>query len=112
MKNPLEIVESPDRENIKISVMKIPMELEASFKWLVDLLNKYKLNCIKVIIYCRRIQDCSKLYMYFKDEVEGKELFDMFHSRTPEMVKAKILSTIKEPNCSLRLTIATNALGI
>ncbi|XP_060564153.1 bifunctional 3'-5' exonuclease/ATP-dependent helicase WRN-like [Ruditapes philippinarum] len=40
MKTPLEIVESQYRENIIISVIKVPVQLEAAFKWIVDLMNR------------------------------------------------------------------------
>jgi superfamily II DNA helicase RecQ len=50
--------------------------------------------------------------MNFIDEVKDRELFDMYHSRTTDKVKSKILSTIKEPNSTLRIIIATNAVGM
>lgn len=112
MKTPVEIVESPDRENIKISVTKIKGDPEVSFHWLTEKLKSEKNVCDKYIIYCRRIADCSNLYSYFKDEVKDTALFDMFHSRTVEKVKTKILGTIRDPKSSLRIIIATNAVGM
>ena len=112
MKDPLQIIESPDRENIKISITKISGDPIESFKWLTEKLKVNREKCDKYIIYCRRISDCSSLYSFFKEEVVDTSLFNMFHSRTVSKIKEKILDSIRDSQSVLRVLIATNAVGM
>ena len=124
MKDVKEIVESPDRDNITLTVVKLEGEPVAAFQWLSDKMASEGRKCPKHLIYCRRIADCSKLFRFFEDQlgsksyVEGSSkksenrLFNMFHSRTIDKIKENILQSIQIEESCLRVLIATNAVGM
>ena len=124
LKDIKEVIESPDRENIVLSVTKIQGNSLDSFKWLVNKLSADGKSCPKHLIYCRRISDCSKLYRFFEEElgdkayVEGSckksenRLFNMYHSRTVDKIKQNVLKSIHHIDSNLRVLIATNAVGM
>jgi len=71
----------------------------------------------RMIIYCRRIEDCSKLYSYFRSGLEDGfiepldapdlcrfQLLDMFTGRTDKSVKSQIIEYFGRNSC-LRIVI-------
>ena len=72
LKDIKEVIESPDRDNIVLSVTKIHGNTLDSFQWLVKKLPAERKSCPKHLIYCRHISDCSKLYRFFEDELGDK----------------------------------------
>ncbi|XP_061194372.1 bifunctional 3'-5' exonuclease/ATP-dependent helicase WRN-like [Saccostrea echinata] len=77
--------------------------------WMIDGLDSFP----RTIIYCTSIRDVSKLYHYLTSEVPDCVSFcDMFHSETPDSKKKKILDDLCNENGSLRIVIATSALGM
>lgn len=124
MRHVKEVVESPDRDNIILTVKKLHGDPLSSFKWLSDKLAVEGKKCPKHLIYCRRISDCSKLYRYFEDQLGEKSyaqgrsqksenrLFNMFHSRTVSKIKENVLQSIQNEESCLRVLIATNAVGM
>ena len=124
LKDEMEIIESPDRDNIILTVTKLSGDVASSFKWLTEKLSVDGKRCPKHLIYCRRISDCSKLYRFFEDELGDKaytergakksenRLFNMYHSRTIDKIKQDILQSIPNRDSNLRVLIATNAVGM
>lgn len=81
------ILDSPDRENIKIISVCIPNSdnLEKVFKWLIDSVRLNKVKTERHVVFCESISDVSKIYTTFvKHFGNDCELFEMFHSKTGE----------------------------
>ena len=62
-----EIVESPDRVNIKLHMQKFSSCLSNAelLQSLIDNLTKRKHECCRVLIFCQSVSDCGKLYVTF-----------------------------------------------
>ena len=118
-------MKSPDKPNIVYSVYEKEKELEDLFAPLVEELRLKRTQMPKVIIFCRTYNDCSHLFLYFKDRL-GKEItdpvgypsiprfriVDMFTACNTTGVKASILSSFCANHSHLRLVIATVAFGM
>ena len=79
----------------------------------------------KTLIFCRRYQDCSQLYLtlkydmqeYFTEppascDIHENHLVTMFHSAATQATKEKIVDSFCKVGCKLRVLIATNAFGL
>ncbi len=123
MLEPVTIVLSPCKSNIKYSVVQY-ISMEESFSPLVEQLRLKRVNFPRTIIYCRRLEDCANLYIFFRDNL-GHEfteppgftslsqfrLVEMFTSCTNSEVKKKIITSFTQPS-NLRLVCATIAFGL
>lgn len=108
------ILDSPDRENIKITSVCIPNSdnLEKVFKWLIDSVRLNKVKTERHVVFCESISDVSKIYTTFvKHFGNDCELFEMFHSKTDEKVK-EIISKDMSKDGNIRVLICTNAAGM
>lgn len=108
------ILDSPDRENIKISTLCIPNKdkLEKVFCWLIDTLRNEKEKTKRHIIFCESIGDVSKIYsMFLKEFGHNCKYFEMFHSKTSDKVKEKIRHDMTMDG-DIRVLICTNAAGM
>jgi len=79
-----------------------------------------------VIIYCKRIEDCSDLYCFFKhglganftypsdapSELSKYRLVDVFTSVTDQEVKQQVIKSFGNPTAPLRIACATIAFGM
>lgn len=61
------VLESPDRQNIKITTVCIPNKdnLENVFYWLIEALETEKQHLPRHVIFCETILEVSKLYAFF-----------------------------------------------
>lgn len=68
MKECLEIIENPDRDNIKLfsQCVKYKTSLEDTFFFLIMTLKEKKELCDRYLICCPAIRTCSKLYTMFR----------------------------------------------
>ncbi|XP_065892835.1 uncharacterized protein [Dysidea avara] len=80
----------------------------------------------RVIIYCRKIEDCSDLYCFLKRglgdnftypsdapcELSKYCLVDMYTSVTDQDVKQQIIKSFRNPSAPLRIVCATIAFGM
>lgn len=96
---------SPDRSNIRYSVVKASRDLIISFGWLIDELKKLRQRLPKTLVFCRSIDACSRLYQLFTCELqedayidhnEGKKriqerLFAMYHAKVDKEDRSVIL---------------------
>ena len=108
------IVESPDRNNIKISSKCIPnnYRFESVFAWLLDNMKTMKEKMPRHVIFCETISDVAKLFSEFSKHFGTKcEWIDMFHSKTNDKVKDKIRNDMTIDG-KIRLLICTNSAGM
>ena len=57
----VQIVVSPNRDNIKLYLQKVTDEISDNFMWLVHELEQKQIECPKVLIYVRDYQRCSEI---------------------------------------------------
>jgi ATP-dependent DNA helicase RecQ len=115
---------SPNRANIYLYKAKVNNSLGTPFGWLIDMLKSERVLCPKVIVYCKAVKDCGKLFNFFKDSlqelvyVHGKEhvaenmIIGMFHHNTLDKYKERIINSFYVPDGVCRVAFATNALGM
>ena len=126
MKKPAVIVLSPSKPNLTYSVSKYT-SIEDNFTGLLEQLRSERDQYPRTIVYCRTMEDCANLYLFFKSNlgigfteplgapapasVPKYRLVDMFTSCTDIHVKNEVLRLFTEPS-SLRLVCATIAFGM
>ena len=104
MKNPVVIADSPNKPNIKYSVVRNPGTLEETFESLIEEVRKNRQLTERTIIFCRTYDSCARIYMFMKYQLRHEStepigapdigqfrLVDMFCSCTEEIVKNDIL---------------------
>ena len=122
--SPKEIVESPNKFNVRYSVQKLENSLSIveNFRCLInELLNKGK-ESVRTIIYCQTIKQCSHIFRMFELELgpsffwgernPRNRLVEMMHSGSPVSVKDHVLSQFSDDSTCLRVLIATIAYGM
>ena len=125
MKNPFEVVTSHDRSNDSFGVQK--MENNCSlidyFQCIISEIQLNGRHCLRTIIYCQTILQCSMLYnllakklgndMYLTNDQKPQErLIEMMHSQTAPNVKDHVLQQFTQKDGHLRILIATIAFGM
>lgn len=121
----VQIVVSPNRDNIKLYLEKVKNDISDNFMWLVNELEQKQLDCPKVLIYVRDYQRCSEIYHLFMQSLGAKAYFPlcanktsknrmvaMYHSGTSPSIQEIVLASLKDPNGKVRIIIATSALGM
>ena len=119
------ICRSPDRANVRYSVVSASRDLEKSFSWLIQQLHTLRLQTPKVVVFCRSLSTCSALYKLFlvrldRDSCEPVEslscisnrLFAMFHSKVDEEDKVQILESMSSHDGKCRVLFSTIAFGM
>ena len=65
-----ELVENPDRSNIKLHVCHVDSNapLTKTFDWLLHLVGGHNTDdlCARLLIFCKSIDDCTKIYILCK----------------------------------------------
>lgn len=64
-----EIVISPNKTNVRISVAKVSNTVETAMHWLIEGLSELKEKCPRTIMYCTSIKDVSEMYSYVTKEL-------------------------------------------
>ena len=121
----VQIVVSPNRDNIKLYLQKVTNDISDNFMWLVDELEQKQIECPKVLIYVRDYQRCSEIYHLFMQSLGAKAYYPpcatktsenrmvaMYHSGTSPSIQENVLSSLNDPNGKVRIIIATTALGM
>jgi len=121
----VQIVVSPNRDNIKLYLQKVSNEISDNFMWLVYELEQKQIECPKVLIYVRDYQRCSEIYHLFMQSLGAKAYYPpcatktsenrmvaMYHSGTSPSIQEVVLSSLNDPNGKVRIIIATTALGM
>ena len=124
MRNPTIVSKSPDKPNLIYRVQD-RTTVDDAFSPLVRRLKKERTKMARVIIFCRRCEDCAIIYEFFLSYLNDEftepvgalnlawfRLVDMFMSATDEPVKEIILKFFCEENNCLRVVICTIAFGM
>ena len=113
---PLEVVDNPDRGNIKLFVKKVKAssQMEDMFWWLIEMIRTKKRNCPRYLVFCKTIKDCSSVCSTLKINLPESlhDLFDMYHSMTEEEVKDIIRTDMAQANGEIRVLICTSSAGM
>ena len=123
MRNPILTYVSPCKPNIVYKLDSFD-NIQDTFKPLLNLIKNEKVNLPRVIIYCRRYEDCASLYSYFKSglginflkpkgapDITEFRIIDMYTSCTDETTKQQIVELFTKPS-QFRIVIATVAFGM
>lgn len=103
---------SPNKENIKFVVKKVPNSVGAAMFWLMETLNNLKEKFPRTVIYCNSIKDVSTIYNFLTSEIpDSLNYVQMYHSETPSDCKSEIIDKLGNDS-SLRIVLATSALGM
>lgn len=122
MKSPLSVVLPPCKPNITYKIHKY-ISIESNFMDIVKGLRKHRNSYPRIIIYCRKVEECADLYIFFKNNVAQEflhpvgapllskyKLVEMFTSCTDEAIKRQIISFMKGD--TLRIVCATIAFSM
>ena len=110
MSNPLVHCESPDRPNLRLSVVEAKyVEIDKVIRSVLDSDNNERL-----LVFCRTINEVSSLYSDIVDNIDAVQMdrIQMFHSLTPSSIKEKIRQDMSSFDGSIKVLIATNAAGM
>ncbi len=111
-----ELTDTPDRTNIKLHVrqFKSSIQLRDLFQWAFDCLVVYRKQCSRIMIFCRSIDDCGKLYTIFRCALDASlhDHINMYHSNTLDYVKEFIQKDMCNPHGTIRILMCTSAAGM
>lgn len=123
MKFPVYIVLPPCKSNVTYKVLDYK-SIEDNFMYIVDGLKKFRTEYPKTIIYCRKLEECADLYIFFQDQMgiqfvnpvnapslSKYRMVEMFTSCTDETIKTQVIKNFTEGN-TLRIVCATIAFGM
>lgn len=80
--------------------------------WLMETLNNLKEKFPRTVIYCNSIKDVSTIYNFLTSEIpDSFNYVQMYHSETPSDCKSEIIDKLGNDS-SLRIVLATSALGM
>ena len=116
MNDCLEIIDSPDRSNIKLFVHKYKstLQLNQLLSFLLNSLQSKKDHCERHIIFCPSIKICSDVYTMFRLELGLLNIrhVQMFHSMTVDEVKEEVRVDMNTADGTVRVLVATSAAGM
>jgi ATP-dependent DNA helicase RecQ len=115
MNDCLEIIDSPDRSNIKLFVHKYKSTLPLSelLGFILNSVQTKKDKCERCIIFCPSIKLCSDVYTMFRLELKDDIKFvQMFHSMTVDDVKEEVRADMNLSSGKIRVLVATSAAGM
>ena len=128
LRNVAEIVRAPHRENIKLVVQKViaggTEDIAAVFVKLISEIRQFKGETPRVIIYCSTIKESSMLFKVFLRElgenahitgmphITENRYIAMYHHATVDTSKDIVLSSLLNPQGTVRVVMATTALGM
>ena len=107
---------SPERINIALYMERLKSPVDYSvFQPLLDSL-LLSTATQKTIIYCQSIATCGFLYTFFKHKLREKYHkslpVSMYHGTTLEHIKDRVLKEFSKTDSSIRVIVATCALGL
>lgn len=124
MPDPYIVALSPERSNIRYSV-EPDMTVDELSTAISEQLKDHPLHYPKTVIFCRRYEDCSSLYLSLASKlanfltyppglsnIQEFRVLDMYTRASSQQLKEMVLASFSKPNGILRLVIATTAFGM
>lgn len=124
MKSAVVVAVNPDKANIKYEVAPF-ISMNKTFGALANQLAEKQISIGRAIILCQHLEDCPKLYRFFRNSLGDKFLYppgspdicknrivEMFHSCTESCIKDEIIKSFSSESSPLRVVIATTAFGM
>ena len=129
MRAPFTIIQSPDKPNMRLSVIQVKrcyaFNVPKVFDHILTEIQSKLTLMPRVMIFCKVKSDCCKLYSYFimslgqnfchppgtSPDVFEAQLVDMFFKGTDSLVKRTIIDNFTKPSC-LTIVICTDAFGM
>ena len=118
------IAESPDKPNVRYWVRE-EKSIEVMFGPLAIKLCRQRNRMSRVIIYCRRCEDCALIYSFFFNHLQAEftepvgfpnlsrfRLVDMYTSITQKEVQNTIIKSFCNADSPLRIVVCTIAFGM
>ena len=96
----------------KLYCEKAKIDLEETFDWLIKDMIRYQQNTKKTVIFRRSFRECGDIYDIFLSNLPSSNGIAMYHARTPQSIKDKVLSDLMSIYGSIRIVIATSTLGM
>ena len=106
-------------------VKEAPKNMEKVFGSLVVKLCQQRVKMARVLIYCRRCEECASIYYFFRSQLQHEvteplsapnlscfRLVDMFTSITHKDVQESIITSFCQSAAPLRIVICTIAFGM
>ena len=125
MHNCTTIALSPNRPNIRYAVVNASRDVAVAFSWLAESLLKERSTLSRVLVFCRSISTCTRLYKYFLSMLKSNSyepvgsqpftcnrLFAMYHARIDDEDKQAILESMADQNGKCRILFFTIAFGM
>ena len=122
--NPVVVSASPDKPNISYAVRQ-KVSIEEAFSPLAVKLKTLRRKLPRMIIFCRRYEECTLLYHFFLSLLKNEftqpvgapnlpqfRLVDMYTSVTRKSVQESIVASFSTSNSLLRIVICTIAFGM
>ena len=119
----IEIVASPNGKNMKPCVQKVTNDIPKTFSWLAEEVKTRRITCPRTLIYVKDYQRCGEIFNFFMHTLRDKSywpnsskkksinrIIAMYHSGTASKIQQHVLSSLKDPEGSVRIVIATTAL--
>ena len=119
------IILSPERANMRHTVMKVTENVYMQqFRWVAEMVKTDSVKTPKTIIFCASLSDIAKLvsnlfamlgdalYEPNKPHHLSNRLVGIYHVHTHSKYKERVLSSFKSLSGTIRVVIATTALGI
>ena len=116
---------SPNRKNVKLCVQKVTNDIPKTFSWLAEEVKTRGITCPRTLIYVKDYQRCGEIFNFFMHTLGDKSywpnssrkkstnrIIAMYHSGTASKIQEHVLSSLKDPEGSVRIVIATTALGM
>ena len=118
MKDPVLVSVSPDKDNIKC-IIAGHVTMDKTIGPIADQLYERYTNVGYTIIFCQKLDDCCKLYRYFRQKLGDhrftlpcgspdlcrNRVVDIFHSCTESCIKDSIIKNFSTSTSPLRVVI-------
>lgn len=127
MDNPIEILVTPEKINVKYSVEMGGKEVCSNFKWLEDLLIKYGEKCPRIIVFFRQIKHIVEVFEFLQTTLGQKQftntdntrgngywnrIFAMFHQKTNDTIKNEVCTSFQDENGIIRVCLCSTSFSM
>lgn len=116
---------SPERSNIKFTVIKVKREqYHTNFEWIAHMIKTQGLETPKTIIFCNTMTNVASMvghllamlgnavYVPGRPQLPDNKVVGIFHSLTLPKYKKRVMDSFKSDSGYVRVVIATSALSM